>query len=94
MVNFAGDYDPLKQIDQIQDAIASQSFDALLIHPLDSKAAVPAVQDALDAGLAVVNRLIGNGFNLLNVPLFYQSVFQGAIIIFAVSLDTLSRRQT
>ncbi len=39
-------------------------------------------------------RLIGNGFNLLNVPPFYQSIFQGAIIIFAVALDTLSRRET
>jgi len=39
-------------------------------------------------------RLIGNGFNLLNVPPFYQSIFQGVIIIFAVSLDTLSRRET
>jgi ribose transport system permease protein len=37
--------------------------------------------------------LIGNGFNLLGVPPFYQSIFQGAIIIFAVSLDILSRRQ-
>ena len=39
-------------------------------------------------------RLIGNGFNLLNVPPFYQSIFQGVIIIFAVSLDTLSRRES
>ena len=38
-------------------------------------------------------RLIGNGFNLLNVPPFYQSIFQGAIIICAVALDTLSRRE-
>jgi ribose transport system permease protein len=37
-------------------------------------------------------RLIGNGFNLLNVPPFYQGIFQGAIIIFAVALDTLSKR--
>jgi len=37
-------------------------------------------------------RLIVNGFNLLNVPPFYQGIFQGAIIIFAVALDTLSKR--
>jgi ribose transport system substrate-binding protein len=54
VVNFAGDYDPLKQINQIQDAIASKNFDALLIHPIDSNAVVPVVQDALKAGLVVV----------------------------------------
>lgn len=37
-------------------------------------------------------RLIGNGFNLLNVPPFYQRIFQGAIIILAVAMDTLSKR--
>jgi ribose transport system substrate-binding protein len=51
---FAGDYDSLKQINQIQDAIASKNFDALLIHPIDSNAVVPVVQDALKAGLVVV----------------------------------------
>jgi len=51
---FAGDYDSLKQINQIQDAIASKNFDALLIHPIDSNAVVPIVQDALKAGLVVV----------------------------------------
>lgn len=54
VVNFAGDYDSLKQIDQIQDAIASKNFDALLIHPIDSNAVVPVVEDALKAGLVVV----------------------------------------
>jgi len=39
-------------------------------------------------------RLIDNGFNLLNVPPFYQRFFQGAIIILAVSPDALSRRET
>ena len=54
VVNFAGDYDALKQINQIQDAIASKNFDALLIHPIDSNAVVPVVEDALKAGLVVV----------------------------------------
>ncbi|MGE5541543.1 MAG: ABC transporter permease [Bacillota bacterium] len=41
-------------------------------------------------------RLMGNGFNILNVPPFYQRVFEGAIILFAVAVDTLtrSRRQS
>lgn len=54
VVNFAGEYDALKQINQIQDAIASKNFDALLIHPIDSNAVVPVVEDALKAGLVVV----------------------------------------
>ncbi|RCK74711.1 MAG: Ribose ABC transport system, periplasmic ribose-binding protein RbsB [Anaerolineae bacterium] len=55
VVNFSGEYDPLEQINQIQDAIASKTFDVLLIHPIDSNAVVPAVQDALNAGLVVIN---------------------------------------
>ncbi len=51
---FSGDSDPLKQINQIQDAISSKKFDALVIHPIDSTAVVPAIQDALKAGLVVV----------------------------------------
>lgn len=54
VVNFSGEYDPLEQINQIQDAIASENFDALLIHPIDSNAVVPIVEDALAAGLVVV----------------------------------------
>jgi len=55
VVNFSGEYDPLEQINQIQDAIASKTFDALLIHPIDSNAVVPVVQDALKAGIVVIN---------------------------------------
>lgn len=54
VVNFSGEYDPLEQINQIQDAIASETFDALLVHPIDSNAVVPVVEDALKAGLVVV----------------------------------------
>lgn len=36
--------------------------------------------------------LIGNGFNLLGVPATYQSMAQGAIILLAVALDTLTRK--
>jgi ribose transport system substrate-binding protein len=55
VVNFSGEYDPLEQINQIQDAIASETFDALLIHPIDSNAVVPVVEEALKAGLVVIN---------------------------------------
>lgn len=55
VVSFSGEYDPLKQISQIEDAITSKTFDALIIHPIDSNAVVPIVEDALEAGLVVVN---------------------------------------
>jgi ABC-type sugar transport system substrate-binding protein len=51
---YSGENDPLKQINQIQDAIASKNYDALIIHPIDSNAVVPIIQDALKAGLVVV----------------------------------------
>ena len=38
-------------------------------------------------------RLIGNGFNILNISPFYQRVFEGAVILFAVGLDNLMRRR-
>ena len=37
-------------------------------------------------------RLISNGFNLINVDTFYQDIFQGLIILFAVALDALRHR--
>ena len=37
-------------------------------------------------------RLISNGFNLIGVDTFYQSIFQGLIILFAVALDALRHR--
>jgi ribose transport system permease protein len=39
-------------------------------------------------------RLIANGFNLINVDTFYQDVFQGLIILFAVALDAMRHRST
>ncbi|MBN8595433.1 MAG: ABC transporter permease [Anaerolineae bacterium] len=38
-------------------------------------------------------RLIENGFNLINVNTFYQDVFQGLIILFAVALDAMRHRR-
>lgn len=38
-------------------------------------------------------RIIGNGFNILNVSPFHQRVFEGAVILFAVALDILIRRK-
>jgi ribose transport system permease protein len=36
--------------------------------------------------------LIGNGFNLLDIQPVYQSIFTGAILLLAVSLDSWARR--
>lgn len=36
--------------------------------------------------------MMGNGFNLLSVPVFYQTIAQGLIILFAVGADRWSRR--
>ncbi|MEZ4671622.1 MAG: ABC transporter permease [Anaerolineae bacterium] len=38
-------------------------------------------------------RLIENGFNLINVDTYYQDVFQGLIILFAVALDAMRHRR-
>lgn len=40
----------------------------------------------------ILLQLISNGMNILNVPSFYQLVVQGAVILFAVSLDALRHR--
>lgn len=39
-------------------------------------------------------RLIENGFNLINVDTFYQDIFQGLIILFAVALDAARNRRS
>lgn len=36
--------------------------------------------------------LIGNGFNLLHVDIYYQDIAKGAIIVLAVAVDALSKR--
>lgn len=38
--------------------------------------------------------LIGNGFNILEVEPFYQSIVQGAIIVIAVAVDAWSKRRS
>jgi ribose transport system substrate-binding protein len=52
---FDGGYDANKQLNQLQDAVTSRKFDILLISPLNGPALVPAAQEALDEGLAVVS---------------------------------------
>ena len=42
---------------------------------------------------AFIIGIIGNGLNLLDVPSFYQYVVKGGIILIAVLLDTLRRKE-
>ena len=37
-------------------------------------------------------QLISNGMNILNIPPFYQVIVQGAVILFAVTVDALRQR--
>ncbi|NMC14155.1 MAG: ABC transporter permease [Chloroflexi bacterium] len=39
-------------------------------------------------------QLISNGMNINNVPPFYQLIVQGAVILFAVTLDAVRQRKT
>ncbi|MGB9803527.1 sugar ABC transporter substrate-binding protein [Desulfofundulus sp.] len=43
-----------KQYDQIQDAITTGKFDALLIQPQDTNAVVPLVKEAINKGIKVI----------------------------------------
>lgn len=45
--------DPTKQYSQLQDAIASQQFDAMVVIPLDGVGVVPAVKRAVDQDVSV-----------------------------------------
>lgn len=38
-------------------------------------------------------RMISNGFNMMNVPPFYQRMISGLIILFAVTFDIFSKRK-
>jgi len=50
---FDAKFDPQAQYNQIQDAISSKKYDAFVIYPLDSVGIVPAVEDAVAAGIKV-----------------------------------------
>lgn len=57
---FAADGDLTRQTNQIQDAIASQNFEGLLVYPLAPEVA-PAVEQAIEAGLKVA--VVENSMN-------------------------------
>ncbi len=51
---FSADYDPQKQLQQCQDAIVTQKFQAFVIHAVDGPSMMPCAQDAIEADIKVV----------------------------------------
>ncbi len=61
IVEFDAQFDPALQQQQFQDAIASGQYAGIILVALTGAAAIPDVQDALDAGMEVVvlNQVVG-----------------------------------
>lgn len=61
IVEFDAQFDPALQQQQFQDAIASGQYAGIMLVSLSGAAAIPDIQDALDAGLEVVvlNQVVG-----------------------------------
>jgi ribose transport system substrate-binding protein len=51
---FDPEFDPTKQLNQIQDALASGNFDAFLIHAADANVILPTVKEAIAKDIKVV----------------------------------------
>lgn len=64
---FDGKFDSTVQVGQVQDAVAGDRIDAMVIFPVDGTAVVPAIEQAIDAGISVVtvNSPIGKDLNTL-----------------------------
>jgi ribose transport system substrate-binding protein len=62
IVEFDAKFEPGASIRQIQDVIASGQYKGIVIATSDGKAAAPAMQEAMDAGLKVVvlNQVVGD----------------------------------
>lgn len=48
-------FDATQEYNQIQDAVTQEKFDAFIIIPLDQVLLIPVVEEAIAAGIAVVN---------------------------------------
>jgi ribose transport system substrate-binding protein len=61
---FDGNLDPNLQVTLIQDVIASGQYDGIITQPIYGPAVLDVVQQALDAGITVVNidQILGNDF--------------------------------
>jgi ribose transport system substrate-binding protein len=61
---FDAGLDPQKQFRQLQDAVAQRRFNAMVVIAPDNVAVVPAVKEAIEAGVKVVARAVPIGPNL------------------------------
>lgn len=50
---FDSGYDPAKQVGQVQDALAAGGYDAFVVSALDGTSLVPALEQAIQSGIAV-----------------------------------------
>jgi ribose transport system substrate-binding protein len=64
---FSGEFDQTEQLNQMQDAITSENFDAFVVYAIDGIGVVPGVEAALEAGIVVVGAdvVIGENRNSL-----------------------------
>jgi ribose transport system substrate-binding protein len=61
---FDGAFDPAKQFTQMQDATTSKKFDGYIVAAVNGPQLVPAVEDAVHAGVKVVGLLVALGADL------------------------------
>jgi ribose transport system substrate-binding protein len=64
VTKFDTGFDATLEFSQIQDAVAQEKFDAMIIIPLDPVSLVPAVEEAIAAGIKVVNTDLALGPDL------------------------------
>lgn len=77
---FDGDFDAQTQVSQIQDAITSQRFDVFVVQANDGAAVVPAVEEAIAAGITVVAEFTPVGSNYDTVePQVDGMIFAGDV---------------
>lgn len=63
---FSANFDPQKQIQQCNDAITSGRFNAIVLAPVDSGAAVPCVKAAKAANIPVLGLELPTGGDIMN----------------------------
>lgn len=61
ITEFDGQFKPEEQTKQMQDAIASQKYDGIVIASISGEGIIPDLQDAIDQGIkvAVLNQVVG-----------------------------------
>lgn len=62
ITEFDGQFKPEEQTKQLQDAIASQKYDGIVITAISGSGVIADLQDAIDAGIkvAVLNQVVGD----------------------------------